>query len=576
MVFCLSVAPAQAQQFYLKIIPVDSGRAEAKIFRQRQQLWQYLREQQQRLQEKGFLACSIDSVREKDSVVTAWLFTGKKYRWAKIDFSEVPMGLWDRLGISRSDWQNKPISPGKLAGLHEAVLNYCDNNGFPFAYTYLDSFQNQPEGLSAKFHLITGVLQKIDTIIVQGSVDIALPYLENYLDIFQGGLYNESALKQIRKRLDELPFLQESEPWRMDFSIDKNRLYLFLKPKSANQINALLGLQPNTEISGKFLLTADVLLSLKNSLGYGETIEATYKNLTYKSPRFNAHVIAPYILGSPFGMEGSFDLYKQDTTYRKVTFEAGMRYQFSADNYFRVFYQNVGNRLITADTHYVSVNKKLPENIDVKSQGMGLTYATDFTDYKLNPHRGWSADITATGAIRTIIPNDAILELGNSSGYDYQQLYDQANAEKYQFRFLASASWYCPVIRNIIVKINYQGGYIYGKSLFQNELFQIGGFRSLRGFDENSFYANQYHIASIEAHFEFGKNNYFYVFNDDALVWTEFQDYSKKDYPISLGVGLSLENKTGVFNIAIGVGKHYQGQFQFRNAKIHFGYAAYF
>jgi len=567
---------ARAQQVYLKTIPLDSGRAETKIFRQSPELWQYLREWQQSLQRKGYLACSVDSVREKDSVVTAWLFTGERYRWAKIDFSDVPMGLWSRLGISKSDWQNKPLRPDKLARLHEAVLDYCDNNGYPFAYTYLDSFQNQAEGLRAKFHLVTGDLQKIDTIVVQGDVEIALPYLENYLDIFQGGVYNESALMKIRKRLNELPFLEEGQPWRMDFSIDKNRLYLNLKEKKANQINALLGLQPNTQASGKFMLTADVLLSLKNSLGYGETIEATYKNLTYKSPNFNAHVIAPYILGTRFGMEGSFNLYKQDTTYRKLTFEMGMRYQFSADNYFRVFYQNVSNRLITADTHYLSVNKKLPENIDVKMQGLGLTYAADYTDYKLNPHRGWAAGITATGADRTVIPNDAVLELGNLSGYDYQRLYDEANAEKYQFRFQASAAWYFPIMKNIIAKINYQGGYIYGKNLFQNELFQIGGFRSLRGFDENSFYANQYHIASFEVHFEFGKNDYFYLFNDDALVWTEFQDYAQKDYPLSLGVGLSLENKTGVFNIALGIGKHYQGQFQFRNAKIHFGYAAYF
>jgi len=43
-----------------------------------------------------------------------------------------------------------------------------------------------------------------------------------------------------------------------------------------------------------------------------------------------------------------------------------------------------------------------------------------------------------------------------------------------------------------------------------------------------------------------------------------------------LGVGLRLDNKTGVFNIALGIGKHYQGQFQFWNGRIHFGYAAYF
>jgi len=53
------------------------------------------------------------------------------------------------------------------------------------------------------------------------------------------------------------------------------------------------------------------------------------------------------------------------------------------------------------------------------------------------------------------------------------------------------------------------------------ELWQY--LRSLRGFDENGFYMNQYHIAGFEVYFEFGKDDYFYLFNDDALVWTEFQ-----------------------------------------------------
>lgn len=565
-----------AQTYTLKVIPIDTGKDEQYTFRQLSQVWHFLNEKQNKLREKGFLSAAYDSTSIKDSVVSVWLYQGQEYHWAKVDFSTIDPLFWNRLNITVTNWQNQSVSPKELASLYEKVLTYCENNGYPFATCYLDSLVNKPDGLHARFRLKTGALQKIDTIILEGDADIALSFLENYLDIYQGMPYDEHRLNKISKRIRELPFLRESNPWRMEFAIDRNRLYLYLSPESANQINGLLGLQPNTQETGKFLLTADFLLGLHNSLGYGETIEATYKNLEYKSPQFHAHVVAPYVLGSPLGLEGSFDLYKKDTTYRKTVFETGVRYAFHAEDYLRVFYQNSSNRLITADTHFVHTNKKLPDNIDFKSQGFGMALSWNRTDYKMNPRKGWTATFSVLGNIRTVIPNDAILSIEDTTGFDYKQLFSEANKKKQQLRLNAIVTGYLPIYKTIVGMLGYQGGWIYGNNLFQNELFRLGGFHSLRGFDENGFFANQYHIASIEIHFNFGPNSYFYLFNDDAFVETSFQGYKRKDYPVSFGAGISLENKTGIFNIAIGLGKHSGDIFEFRKARVHFGYAAYF
>lgn len=205
-----------------------------------------------------------------------------------------------------------------------------------------------------------------------------------------------------------------------------------------------------------------------------------------------------------------------------------------------------------------------------------MEFTGNHTDNKINPFKGWLANLSITSSIRQVIPNDAILSVGDASGFNFRELYNKANENKFQLKVNMLAAWYFPIIKNIVAKIQYQGGYIDNKTLFRNELFQIGGFHSLRGFDENGFFATQYHIASMEVHFELGGNNYFYLFNDDALVVTKFQEFYKKDFPISFGLGISLENKTGIFNIAFAVGKHYKSPFEFRNTKIHFGYAAYF
>src|SRR5690606_28367485 len=113
------------------------------------------------------------------------------------------------------------------------------------------------EGVSAECLLEMGTLVRIDTIVIEGNIDISRSFLQNYIGIHQGDLYNEEQLRLISKKLSELSFLQEAAPWQFRFSIMKNELKLFLKEKRANQLNGLIGLQPNTVETGKFLLTYD-------------------------------------------------------------------------------------------------------------------------------------------------------------------------------------------------------------------------------------------------------------------------------------------------------------------------------
>lgn len=536
----------------------------------------YLRKLIPQMQEQGYLAASADSIIMTDTVVRAQIYRGHHYKWAWLSFDQIPTALLNDMGIRERDWQQQAVSPQRVAALSERMLRYCEDNGYPFAYTTFANIQHNENGLSADILLERGQLVKFDSLAIEGELNISREFLQSYLGIHQGDLYNESQLRLVSKRLSELPFLQEAQPWQMSFTIAGNTLTLYLKEKKANQLNGIIGLQPNTVQTGKFLLTADVLLGLKNVLGYGESIDATYQNLQYKSPRFHANAAVPYILGTSFGVEASFDLFKRDTTFRRTSFTAGLRYQFNASDYVKVSYQTSSNRLITPDTTYVKVNKRLPENLDVTTKGAGVEFYMDRTDYILSPRKGWQAKVSGAGLVRNVIPNDAITMLTDGSGFDYAKLYDTTNADKYQYRISGSAAYYISLVKNMVVKIAYNGGYISGHNLFQNELYQIGGFKLLRGFDEQSIFATQYHVGTLELRLLLSRNSYFYLFSDNAYVHTQYQAIDRKDYPVSFGGGITLENKAGIFNVALGLGKHSGESFQFRQTRIHFGYTAYF
>jgi len=528
------------------------------------------------LRENGYLAAAVDTFLLTDSSMEASVYQGTLYQWAKLSFDSIPVALLNQMNIKLRDWEQVTVSPRRLAALSEQVLVYCENNGYPFASTYLREIQDSGDGLTAQFVLDRGDVKRIDSIAIESDVEISRKYLQNYIGIHQGDLYNESQVRLLTKRLLELPFLQPTLPWKMDFTVLKNTLYLYLKEKKSNQLNGLIGLQPNNVETGKFLLTADVLLSLKNALGYGETMAGTYQNLQYKSPRFHLEAGLPYLFGSPVGFDGSFDLFKKDTTFVRTTFEGGLKYQLSASDFFKVGYQSYSNRLINVDTNYVIANKKLPDNVDVSSHGATGSFYLDHTDYVLSPRKGWQIRFTGAGLIRKVKPNDAITGISDGSGFDYTKLYDSANAEKIQYRFVGTAAYYISPLKNLVVKVEYNGGYISGDDLFKNELFQLGGFKLLRGFDEQSIYASQYNIGTLEVRFLLGRNSYFYLFTDASAVEARYNGAARKDNPVSVGGGITLENKSGIFNVALGMGKTSGTDFQFKQTKIHFGYSAYF
>jgi hemolysin activation/secretion protein len=228
------------------------------------------------------------------------------------------------------------------------------------------------------------------------------------------------------------------------------------------------------------------------------------------------------------------------------------------------------------DVNYVKANKKLPENLDISSKGALVEFYMDRTDYKLNPHKGWQAQVSGSGLLRNVKPNDAITGITDGSGFDYTKLYDTMNADKYQYRINGAVSYYISPFHNMVIMAGYSGGYIGGSNLFLNELFQLGGFKLLRGFDEQSIYANQYHVGTLELRLLLSRNSYFYIFSDNAFTEARYAGIYRKDYPVSFGGGITLENKSGIFNVALGLGKHSGEGFQFKQAKIHFGYTAYF
>ena len=139
------------------------------------------------------------------------------------------------------------------------------------------------------------------------------------------------------------------------------------------------------------------------------------------------------------------------------------------------------------------------------------------------------------------------------------------------------AAHYFPVGKQATVKGAVNVGVFNSPGTFRNELFQIGGYRLLRGFDEESIYATQYGVLTAEYRYRLALNSFLFGFVDAAWVRNKYQEVNVKNTFIGTGLGLAFETKFGLLNLSYAIGKRNDIKFDIRNSsKIHFGYINYF
>jgi outer membrane protein assembly factor BamA len=206
----------------------------------------------------------------------------------------------------------------------------------------------------------------------------------------------------------------------------------------------------------------------------------------------------PYLFKTSIGLDASFELFKKDSQFLQIQTKIGIKQINSGNNSIGAYLQwNNSNILSGAvDSNKIKAEKKLPENQDVQIAGIGFNATWNNTDYSFNPQKGNELYIQIFGAGRKLIPNTNILNIRNN-GFNGSTLYDSVSLNAMQCRTKMKFAHFFKTSKYASLKIGLQAGALLGKQFFKNELFQIGGFSTLRGFDEESKYANNYAILTI-------------------------------------------------------------------------------
>ena len=530
------------------------------------------------LASKGYPVASVDSFWTTISAINLQVYLGTKYNWVQLTPVNIEKKALDESGFQEKNFLNKPINITQLQLLQQRILTYYEKEGYPFAAVFLDSVQIDNDKINALLKADKGVLYHIDSIRVYGKVSLNKKFLQHYLGISNGSVYNKEKLQQVDKRMQELPYLTPVQGSDLTMLGAGSVLNLYLQPKKSSQINFLIGFLPASGESGKLQLTGDVNLDLKNMLGSGEAILLKWQQLQLKSPRLNLGYNQPYIFNTAFGFDFLFDLFKKDSTFLQINAQLGLQFALSSTQTGKIFVQWQNTSLLSGaiDTNSIKASKRLPANIDVNSVNVGLNYDWIKTNYRFNPHSGNEINIIATVGIKNVKQNNDIVSIKDPS-FNYASLYDSIKPKSYQLKLKLAAAHYFPVGKASTVKAGINTGMYSSPSIFRNELFQIGGYKLLRGFDEESIYANRYAVVTAEYRNLISLNSYLFLFVDAGWVKNKYQSVNVNNQFIGGGLGIVYETKLGLLNLSYAVGKRDDIKFNLReSSKLHFGYINYF
>ncbi|PLX03318.1 MAG: hypothetical protein C0594_10630 [Marinilabiliales bacterium] len=516
------------------------------------------------LYKEGYLTANGELQFRGDTIRVS-LEKGPRFKLGRLNVEDVDSYVVEEVFGKQGIWPvNGWLLYGQLLDNLESLLRFYENHGYPFAEFWFDDFENKDDTVNATLKVNLHQHFTIDTILFDRDFKIGDKYLSRYYGLYKGMQYDESKIEDSRGLSNESLFISQNKETELYFYDSLVKIHLDLDERKSNQLNGILGVLPNNRVIGKLLLTGDVKLYLVNSLGQAESFLFEWQKHEALSQKMNFQYIFPYIIGSQFGQQLEFNLYKKDTTYINIHTNVSGNYYMRGNDYIKA-YVDYSTSFLLSESGFENISA-LPSYADYNSFIYGVGYAVEKTDYKINPSKGYKVFAEAGLGRKEIEQNSAIPE----------SLYEDVQLVSIQKRAEINASLYIPLFSRWSVHISNYSSWIGNEYLFENELHRIGGMGSLRGFDEESIYASSFSISSVEMRFLFDRNSAIYAFFDQAWYEKKTFDSYSNDLPFGFGVGMNMSTKVGVFSINYALGSQKGNPVQVNGAKIHFGYLSRF
>ena len=421
------------------------------------------------------------------------------------------------------------------------ISKKLSKKGFPFAKV---SFKNhelsQSSIIRSNLNIDYGSRRYLDKIIVKGYEDFPANFTNNIFKINKNRFFDIDKATKQSKLIDNTNFARNIREPEILFTNDSTSLYLYLEKIRRNSFDGFISFDSD-ENSGKINIQGYAKISIINTFNSGEKINFDFKSQKNQDRSLNSNFIFPYFLGSPFNLKYSLNLIQKDSSFtsneNSIDIELNLKNvkvglgfqknksnsiaqtQFVEDFNSKLF--NISSEYFIADSNDKLISEKFKLLVKIGSgKKIQLNNETRLTRYKL--------------------------ELGKK--FDF--------SERFKLQSLITKE-----------KIN-------SENLVNNELIRFGGSESIRGFDNNSIFADGYTLLATNLNFYLNETLYLYSIFDIANYTNSILDLDQDIY--SGGIGFSTVTENGVISINYSKGNNWGNSFNLKNAKINVIFTTFF
>ena len=435
--------------------------------------------------------------------------------------------------ISRPEYKSFPAHALQM-------LRYLEDNGYPFAELHLENLVWQNDSFNAVIELNPGPFVSIDSVIIKGESSLINGVLVHQLGLKKGMPYSEAKLKKLQRDINALPYVQTAREPAMLFSKEKNILYLYLEPKKSSAFNALVGV--NSGNDGQVILTGEAEVNLLNTFKRAERIYVQWRGPAPGQQNLEARFRMPFLFSSPIGIQASLSMFLQDSSFFSIDNLLGLRYNLGLGSSIGLGWQNSRSGLLDAATATQQGFRDVAVNY----------FTVDYQWYNIDnfyvPTRG--------------VQLESMLSSGqNTAGEEALS----------RFKTLSSLEFFIPIYGRQKAYFRSEFFTLRGDALAVNEAMRTGGFTSMRGFNELSFFSNTHLFNNVEYRLFIEEFSFINLFYDLGWIQTA-QEPDKTLNLMSLGAGINLNTPQGLFTLLFAIGNTDSQGFQFNNSRVHIGF----
>ncbi len=494
---------------------------------------------------------------------------------------EVHIANYSSVNETKFSWQrsSKTLEPLYWPRIEKELndqLNFPKNNGYPFASFILEDIHYEPTNqhtveTTVHYSYQPDEFVVIDSIFFEGAPKEKPAFIYTLMGIRPQSPYNRQLILNVSRILNNSIYYENTKTPSVKYLKNgKAHLTVELESGRAGKFDALLGFlqsdassSSQTNNSRRLQIIGSAEVVLVSSLKMGDVLKLSYQKLTSTSQQLNIFAQWPYMLNTPIHVEGYFDIRNQEEQFLVREFKVGGKYTLSPNLAVSFYLRDRNSRLL--DSAFQSVNASDNLNLiggQLTLAGIGFSYNN--LDYPLNPTKGISLLVEAGTGSRETRRNRLVDDI----------VFDSLEQEQPSREIRGHLRWFQPLSSRQVVHFAHEAFWLGQETYFQNDQLQVGGAKSIRGFNENQFFTDLMLKFTAEYRFLLERNSYLSLFGDYAYLRDRVS--STALYPRGFGIGMHYGTKAGIISISYAAGKVGDFPFEPARGKIHIGFVNQF